>query len=53
MIKRSFLAVLAGALSLGAVVLPGELSASAKVPAVCIQHQVGPAHLEVGYCPNG
>jgi hypothetical protein len=49
--RRIALVIAAGAVSLSAVVVPGALHASAKVPAVCVQHQVGPAHVQVGYCP--
>jgi len=51
--RRIALAVAAGCFSLSAIIVPGALHASAKVPAVCVEHQVGPAHVEVGYCPNG
>jgi hypothetical protein len=53
--RRIVLAVAAAAIGASAVVVPGAIktSAATKLPPVCVEHQVGPAHLEVGYCPNG
>jgi hypothetical protein len=51
--RRVTFAVLAVAFSVTGIVVPGALRASAKVPPVCVEHQLGPAHIEVGYCPNG
>jgi hypothetical protein len=55
MTRRIILAAAAAAISASAVVVPGAIktSAAVKIPPACVEHQIGPAHLEVGYCPHG
>ena len=35
----------------GAVVARPAHAATAKIPPACVQHKVGPFHVQVGYCP--